>query len=494
MKKSEKLFIDASDLAHQNFEKENTAVALNLANIKLIYQKNEKEKRAAELIIANIELAHQKNEKEKRASELVIANIELAYQNEEKEKRAAELIIANKELAHQNEEKEKRASELIIANKELAYQNKEKEKRAAELGIANKELAYQNKEKEKRAAELSIANIELAYQNEEKEKRAAELSIANIELVYQNEEKEKRAAELRIANKELAYQNNEKEKRAAELKTANIELAYQNKEKEKRAVDLIIANKELRHAENDIRKLNAELEQKVIDRTAQLEAANKELEHFASIASHDLQEPLRMVSCFLKLLDKKLEGSLDDAGKKYINFAIDGADRMRTLTTDLLKYASVGGNKEDFMLTDLAEVMQYTMRVLDEKIDKCKAVITVKQLPVIMANKTLINQVFINLVGNALKYCSDIKTEIEVGATEETDKWTFYVKDNSIGINPEDLNKIFIIFQRLHGKREYTGTGIGLAICKKIIDTHGGKIWAESEPGKGSIFYFTIPK
>ncbi len=514
MKKSEKLIIDAKLHNLEMEKKEITAEALRTANVELAYQKNEREKRAAELIIANIELAYQQKEKEKRAAELAVANTELVYQNKLREKCADDLVVANKELAYQYEEKEKRAAELNIANKELVFQNKEKEKRAAELSIANKELAYQNKEKEKRAAELSIANIELAYQNEEKEKRALELVainkelayqhtiktkraddlvIANVELAYQNGEKQKRAAELTIANKEIVYQNKEKEKLAAELIVANTKLNFQNSEKQKRAIELVASHKELKHAEDDIRKLNDELEQKVIDRTMQLEVINKELEHFVYMASHDLQEPLRMVSSFLQLLENKLGISLDETEKKYIHFATDGAIRMRTLIEDLLKYARIGHRPEDFTKTDLNDVVKYVLRVLNEKINTCEAVILVHPLPIINANKTLINQVFVNLVSNALKYCSDRKIAIEVGATEDEGIWTFFVKDNSIGIKQDDLEKIFIIFKRLHGKREYSGTGIGLAICKKIIETHGGRIWAESVVGTGSTFYFTIP-
>ena len=515
MKKSDKVITAAKIHAFQNEEIERQVAALNIANIELAYQKNEQEKRAAELIIANIELAYQQKEKEKRATELSIANKELNFQNTIKEKWAADLAVANKELAYQYEEKEKRAAELNIANKELVFQNKEKEKRAVELGIANKELAYQNKEKEKRAAELSIANIELVYQNDEKEKRAAELEVINTELAFQNETKEKLTKDLVVANKELAFQYAEKEKRAGELGMANKELAFQQKEKEKRAAELIIANKELsfqdcekekrgvelntskkelKTAEDDIRKLNDELEQKVIDRTSKLNAVNKELEDFVYIASHDLKEPLRMVSIYLQMLEKKSGDRLDETSKKYLHFAVDGAGRMRTLIEDLLKYSSIGNSKDDFTNTDLNEVLQYVIRVLNEKIKECNATIIVKPLPSIMANKTLINQVFLNLINNALKYCSKEKSQIEVGARETVGKWTFYVRDNGIGIDAKNLNKIFIIFQRLHSKTEYPGTGIGLAVCKKIIETHGGKIWAESQVGKGSTFYFTIPK
>jgi PAS domain S-box-containing protein len=227
---------------------------------------------------------------------------------------------------------------------------------------------------------------------------------------------------------------------------------------------------------------------------AELKNSNSELENFAYVASHDLQEPLRMVSSFLNLLEKRMGDELDETTKQYIHFATDGADRMKILINDLLLYSRVGTNKEKFSSVDLNEVMEYATRVLKENINKINAVLIVKPLPVITANKTLINQLFINLVNNSLKYHSEIDPQIEVGCTEDVDKYTFYVKDNGIGISKEYFEKVFIIFQRLHTRKEYSGTGIGLAICKKIVETHHGKIWVTSEFGKGSTFYFSIPK
>jgi len=225
-----------------------------------------------------------------------------------------------------------------------------------------------------------------------------------------------------------------------------------------------------------------------------LKSSNAELEQFAYIASHDLQEPLRMVSSFLQLLEKKYKGQLDETAEKYINFAVDGAGRMKTLIQALLMYSRVGNNKEDFTTVDLNEVALYATKVIEEDIKKNQAVIIVSPLPVITANNSLISQLFINLITNAIKYHGDIKPEIEVGYSEDKSNYTFFVKDNGIGIDPKFFEKIFIIFQRLHNKDEYSGTGIGLAICKKIVEIHNGKIWVESEVGKGSTFYFSIPK
>jgi PAS domain S-box-containing protein len=239
---------------------------------------------------------------------------------------------------------------------------------------------------------------------------------------------------------------------------------------------------------------HVETEMKLKEAIVTAQNANKELEQFAYMVSHDLQEPLRMVSSFLGLLKLETEDHLDESAKEYIHFAVDGAQRMKILIEDLLQYSRVGTNKENFTATDMNEVMQYVTQVLEDVIEKNEAKIVIKPLPVITANKVLIAQLFVNLLSNALKYRSDKTPEIEIGTIERDEQWMFYVKDNGIGINQKFYEKIFIIFNRLHGKGKYSGTGIGLAVCKKIAQVHRGSIWVESEEGAGSTFYFAIPK
>jgi PAS domain S-box-containing protein len=227
---------------------------------------------------------------------------------------------------------------------------------------------------------------------------------------------------------------------------------------------------------------------------AQLKSSNAELENFAYLASHDLQEPLRMINSFLNMLKRRLGNTLDAESLKFIDFAVEGSDRMKMLINDLLEYSRIGINKDQFTIINLDKLAQYIQSILKLTIEKTNAIIQVGPLPVINANKTLIYNLFLNLVENALKYSCKHKPVIEIGYREEKQEWVFYVKDNGIGIRPEYFEKIFIIFKRLHGKGDYPGTGIGLAICKKITDIHKGRIWVESEPEKGSTFYFSIPK
>jgi len=456
---------------------------LIIADKELVFQKEEKKKRAAELIIADKELTFQSKEKEKRAAELIIANKELAFQNREKEKRSDELIIADKELAFQNEEKGKRAAELIIADKELVFQKEEKKKRAAELIIADKELTFQSKEKENRAAELIIANKELAFQNEEKEKRVEELGIANKELAFQNKEKEKRAAELIIANKELAFQNEEKEKRAAELVIANKELTFQNREKEKRADELILANKELAFQNEEKEK-----------RAAELETANKDLEQFAYVATHDLQEPLRMISSYTQLLERKYKDKLDQDANDYIHFAVDGAIRMQKLLNDLLEFSRISSRGKGFEQVDTSNILAQVISNIQLLIAENSCLITNDDLPTLIADESQIIRVFQNLIGNAIKFKKKSEfPKIHISCKKQNNMYQFSVADNGIGMEMQYHDRIFIIFQRLHSVKDYPGTGIGLSICKRIVERHGGKIWFESIVNEGTTFYFTIP-
>ncbi len=226
----------------------------------------------------------------------------------------------------------------------------------------------------------------------------------------------------------------------------------------------------------------------------ELTRSNAELEQFAYVSSHDLQEPLRMIASYLQLLERKYKGKLDAKADKYINFSVDGATRMQNLIDDLLAFSRVTTKAKEFKRIDLESVYKETMSNLEVSIKENKALISHDQLPVVMADKTQITQVIQNLINNAIKFHSEDQPKINISVTEENDHYLFAIKDNGIGIDPKQSDRIFEVFKRLNKKRDYPGTGIGLAICKKIIERHGGHIWVKSELGKGSIFYFTLPK
>jgi signal transduction histidine kinase len=226
--------------------------------------------------------------------------------------------------------------------------------------------------------------------------------------------------------------------------------------------------------------------------TSDLARSNAELEQFAYVASHDLQEPLRMVSSFTQLLAKRYRDKLDQDAKDFINFAVDGATRMQTLINDLLAYSRVGTQGKPFRPTDGEAVFKMAVDNLASSITKNGAVITHDPLPTISGDEVQLIQLFQNLIGNAIKFHGREKPQVHVSARRQDDEWVFAVRDNGIGMAPEQQERIFSIFQRLHHRAEYPGTGIGLAICKKIVERHGGKIWVESEVERGSTFYFTV--
>ncbi|MEB8329025.1 ATP-binding protein [Flavobacteriaceae bacterium KMM 6897] len=388
--------------------------------------------------------------------ELMIAIQGVSLQNEEKAKRAAELIIANLELKFLNEEKAKRAAELVIANIELVFQNNEKSKRAAELAIANKELMFQNEEKAKRAAELVLANIELVFQNNEKEKRASELIIANKELMFQNEEKAKRADELILANKELLFQNNEKEKRAAELIEA----------KEK--------------------------------------AENSDLLKSAFLAnmSHEIRTPMNGILGFADLLrEPELNGEMQ---QEYIGIIKESGVRMLNIINDIVSISKIesGLMKLNIQESNINKQIEFVYTFFRPQIEEkgmqssIKTALSGKEA-FIKSDSEKIYSILTNLVKNAIKNTET--GSIELGYVLQTEcepsELKFYVKDTGIGI-PKDRQKA--IFERfvqadISDKTAFEGAGLGLSISKAYVEMLGGKIWVESEEGKGSTFYFTLP-
>ena len=237
-----------------------------------------------------------------------------------------------------------------------------------------------------------------------------------------------------------------------------------------------------------------ELVHKLERTTKGLKRSNDELQQFAYVASHDLREPLRMVSGYMSLLEKKYSNLMDDRGKEYVQFAIDGAMRMDTLIVDLLAYSRAGTAPIGRSLVDLGQVAERALFNLGPAIEESQAVVRVSDLPTVAADATQMTQVFQNLIANAIKYRGDESPIVEVSATERESEWEIAVKDNGIGIPPEQQPRLFNMFVRLHTREEYEGTGIGLALVRRIVERHGGHIWVESDGKHGSTFRFTISK
>jgi PAS domain S-box-containing protein len=225
---------------------------------------------------------------------------------------------------------------------------------------------------------------------------------------------------------------------------------------------------------------------------ADLARSNAELEQFAYVASHDLQEPLRMVASYTQLLSRRYKGQLDQDADEFIDFAVDGARRMQDLINDLLTYSRVGTQALQREQVDTAQLVDQVIGDLAAAIEESGGEISYADLPVVFGDRTQLRQLFQNLIANAIKFHGERAPRVEVSATPTGNGWTFVVRDNGIGIESQYVDRIFALFQRLHTRADYPGTGIGLAICKKIVERHHGRIWLESEPGQGSTFLFTI--
>jgi PAS domain S-box-containing protein len=234
-------------------------------------------------------------------------------------------------------------------------------------------------------------------------------------------------------------------------------------------------------------------EEALAQRAAELERSNAELEQFAYVASHDLQEPLRMVTSYAQLLAKRYQGKLDADADEFIGYIVGGASRMYDLINDLLVYSRVNSQAQKIEEADLQDVLERVLNNLRPVIESSGAIITHDPLPTVMANGFQLEQLFQNLISNAVKFRSEQSPRVHVTAKQKRKQWVFSVQDNGIGVDPQHRERIFVIFKRLHSQAEYPGTGIGLAICRKIVERHGGKMWVESQPGKGSTFYFTLP-
>jgi light-regulated signal transduction histidine kinase (bacteriophytochrome) len=246
---------------------------------------------------------------------------------------------------------------------------------------------------------------------------------------------------------------------------------------------------ERKHGEKQLQAANVELEQ----RAQALTGSNSELQKFAYVASHDLQEPLRTITSYSQLIQKRYGGKLDEKADRYLNFVADAAIRMQQLIEDLLNYSRVSTEERPLQRTDCGQILAQVLANLHAAIVQSKALVTWGPLPTLDADPSQLVELFQNLISNAVKFQGEKQQRVHISATREGEEWVFCVRDNGIGIDPQYSERIFVIFQRLHTREQYQGTGIGLAICKRIIERHNGRIWLESQPQEGTAFFFTLP-
>jgi hypothetical protein len=294
-------------------------------------------------------------------------------------------------------------------------------------------------------------------------------------------------------NAEVIRLNEKLSNRAGELEALSRNLKEENEKRRQ-------SETELHQSQEVLKNLNTNLEARIVDRTAvieerslQLTRTNAELEQFVYSASHDLQEPLRTMTSFLQLLERRNPDKLDAESKQFIQFAVNCSENMRNLINGLLEYSQVTLKEKTFKNVDCNLVVSRILDQLNASITQSGAQMEILPLPVVYGEGVLLGQLFQNLIGNALKFSKDRPPVIQVGAGKREGEWLFWVQDNGIGIEPRFFQQIFRLFQRIHGREEYQGAGLGLAVCHKTVELHGGKIWCESELGKGSRFCFTVP-
>ncbi len=251
--------------------------------------------------------------------------------------------------------------------------------------------------------------------------------------------------------------------------------------------------KELQRAKDELELRVAERTRALEERSVELARSNTELEQFAYVASHDLQEPLRAVAGCVQLLQRRYQGKIDERANELIGHTVDGATRMQALIDALLAYSRVTTGASSLVTVDCKDAARRALENLSTAVAESQATVTIADLPTVEGDATQLMQLFQNLIGNALKFRGEEPLHVDVFATHQDGEWRLSVKDNGIGMEPQYLDRIFKIFQRLHTRTEYPGTGIGLAICKKIVERHGGRIWAESTLGSGTTFHFTVP-
>ena len=413
----------------------------------------------------------------------------------------AEEISRNKSYPVDDLSKDELIEELRVHQIELELQNEELQDSQIELANSQNKyfelynfapVGYFTLDKNGLILDVNLAGAKLL--GTERKNLINRAFIRCIGHDYQNDFHNHLKKVFEVGNKnsiELQLQKLNKEPFYAYLEIVNIQ--YENGDLKESRITVTNIDK-LKNKEEELKVYQDTLEEKVKERTKELAKSNSELANFAYIASHDLREPLRMITSFLQLLEKRYKDQLDQDANEFIEYAVDGAKRLNDMITDLLEYSKLTSKDPIFKPVKLEKALEDALINLIVRSEEKNAQIDYDPLPIVTGDEQLLTMLFQNLIGNGMKYNDKKTPKIHISAIKEDNQYIVSVKDNGIGIKPEYLKRIFTIFQRLHGPEEYTGTGIGLAIAQKIVHQHHGEIWAESEPEKGTTFYFTIPK
>jgi PAS domain S-box-containing protein len=429
---------------------------------------------------------------------LVVRSRQLETSNDSLVERSRQLETSNDSLVERSRQLETSNNSLVERSRQLETSNNSLVERSRQLETSNNSLVERSRQLETSNESLVERSQQLETSNESLVERSRQLETSNNSLVERSRQLETSNNSLVERSRQLETSNNSLVERSRQLETSNNSLVERSQQLETSNESLVERSRQLETSNNSLAERSRQLEtsnNSLAERSQQLEASNEELGQYAYVASHDLQEPLRKMASFCQLLARRYKGELDEQADEFIAYIVDGARRMQEMINDLLKFSQAGRSPEVAVAVDCNEVVERARIDLAGAIDDNGASIVVTgTLPTVRGEWARLVQLFENLIGNGIKFHGKEPPRIEISAVPDGTGWRFAVADNGIGIDPQYADRIFALFQRLHSKADYPGTGIGLAVCKKIVEGYGGTLAFESQPGEGTTFYWTMPE
>jgi PAS domain S-box-containing protein len=453
---------------------------------------------AAGEVIEVASISRDITERKRTEHSLVERSRQLETSNNSLVVRSRQLETSNDSLVERSRQLETSNDSLVERSRQLETSNNSLVERSRQLETSNNSLVERSRQLETSNNSLVERSRQLETSNESLVERSQQLETSNESLVERSRQLETSNNSLVERSRQLETSNNSLVERSRQLETSNNSLVERSQQLETSNESLVERSRQLETSNNSLAERSRQLEtsnNSLAERSQQLEASNEELGQYAYVASHDLQEPLRKMASFCQLLARRYKGELDEQADEFIAYIVDGARRMQEMINDLLKFSQAGRSPEVAVAVDCNEVVERARIDLAGAIDDNGASIVVTgTLPTVRGEWARLVQLFENLIGNGIKFHGKEPPRIEISAVPDGTGWRFAVADNGIGIDPQYADRIFALFQRLHSKADYPGTGIGLAVCKKIVEGYGGTLAFESQPGEGTTFYWTMPE
>ena len=453
---------------------------------------------AAGEVIEVASISRDITERKRTENSLVERSRQLETSNNSLVVRSRQLETSNDSLVERSRQLETSNDSLVERSRQLETSNDSLVERSRQLETSNNSLVERSRQLETSNNSLVERSRQLETSNESLVERSRQLETSNNSLVERSRQLETSNESLVERSQQLETSNNSLVERSRQLETSNNSLVERSQQLETSNESLVERSRQLETSNNSLAERSRQLEtsnNSLAERSQQLEASNEELGQYAYVASHDLQEPLRKMASFCQLLARRYKGQLDEQADEFIAYIVDGARRMQEMINDLLKFSQAGRSPEVAVAVDCNEVVERARIDLAGAIeDNGASIVVTGTLPTVRGEWARLVQLFENLIGNGIKFHGKEPPRIEISAVPDGTGWRFAVADNGIGIDPQYADRIFALFQRLHSKADYPGTGIGLAVCKKIVEGYGGTLAFESQPGEGTTFYWTMPE